>query len=174
LTKRLVELHNGAIWVDSIAGSGSTFYVKLPQGTDELEVPVFSSQTFAPAGSEALMRVLVASESQDINHLIEIYLSGGPYESVIAADGLDLLRKAQEMRPSSILMGITLPMKDGWEVLRELKASPDTADIPVVIISAVDDRDLGLSLGAVEYMEKPVNREMLLAVLERIHNKPVE
>ena len=130
-----------------------------------------SSQTFASAGSEARVRVLVACESQDINHLLEIYLSGGPYETVIAADGLDLLRKAKELRPSSIIMGITLPMKDGWEVLRELKASPDTADIPVAIISAVDDRELGLSLGAVEYMEKPVNREMLLSVLERIQNR---
>ncbi len=167
LTKRLVELHNGLIWVDSEPGRGSTFSVKLPQGTDEIDVPVMTTR---PLSTDALARplVLVGSEGQDINHLLEIYLAGGEFEVFTASDGLDLLRKAQDQKPFAIIMGITLPMKDGWEVLKELKANSDTAGIPVVIISAVDDRDLGLRLGAVEYMEKPVNREMLLSVLHRL------
>ena len=65
-------------------------------------------------------------------------------------------------------MGVTLPKKDGWEVLKELKAAPETASIPVVIISSVDNKDLGYSLGAIEYMEKPINRERLLQVLGRL------
>ncbi len=126
--------------------------------------------TTRPLSTNGLVRplVLVGSEGQDINHLLEIYLAGDEFEVFIASDGLDLLRKAQDQKPFAIIMGITLPMKDGWEVLKELKQNPETADIPVVIISAVDDRELGLSLGAVEYMEKPVNREMLLSVLHKL------
>ena len=167
LTKRIVELHNGSIWVESEPGRGSTFSVKLPQGTDEIDMPVMTTR---PLSTNALVRplVLVASEGQDINHLLEIYLAGDEFEVFIASDGLDLLRKAQDQKPFAIIMGITLPMKDGWEVLKELKQNPETAVIPVVIISAVDDRELGLSLGAVEYMEKPVNREMLLSVLHKL------
>ena len=167
LTKRLVELHNGSIWVESEPGRGSTFSVKLPQGTDEIDMPVMTTR---PLSTNGLVRplVLVGSEGQDINHLLEIYLAGDEFEVFIASDGLDLLRKAQDQKPFAIIMGITLPMKDGWEVLKELKQNPETADIPVVIISAVDDRELGLSLGAVEYMEKPVNREMLLSVLHKL------
>jgi signal transduction histidine kinase len=170
LTKRLVELHHGSIWVDSVPGKGSTFSVKLPQGTDEIDMPVMSTR---PHATDAFARplVLVASEGQDINHLLEIYLAGDEFEVFTASDGLDLLRKAQDQKPFAIIMGITLPMKDGWEVLKELKGNSETADIPVVIISAVDDRELGLRLGAVEYMEKPVNREMLLNVLHKLQIK---
>ncbi|MBI2400586.1 MAG: MCP four helix bundle domain-containing protein [Deltaproteobacteria bacterium] len=171
LTKRLVELHNGSIWVESEPGRGSTFSVKLPQGTDEIDMPVMTTRPVATTSGFARPLVLVGSEGQDINHLLEIYLAGDAFEVFTAFDGLDLLRKAQEQKPFAIIMGITLPMKDGWEVLKELKANPDTADIPVVIISAVDDRELGLQLGAVEYMEKPVNREMLLNVLHRLQMK---
>lgn len=170
LTKRLVELHNGSIWVESEPGRGSTFSVKLPQGTDEIDMPVMTTRPLSTDGF-ARPLVLVGSEGQDINHLLEIYLAGGEFEVFTASDGLDLLRKAQDQKPFAIIMGITLPMKDGWEVLKELKGNPETAGIPVVIISAVDDRELGLRLGAVEYMEKPVNREMLLSVLHRLQIK---
>jgi len=167
LTKRLIDLHDGSIWVDSEPGKGSTFSVKLPQGTDEIDMPVMTARRPA-AEMDAKPKVLICSEGQDINHLLEIYLAGGEYDVFTASDGLDLLRKAQDLVPSTIIMGITLPMKDGWEVLRELKGNPQTAAIPVVVISSVDDRELGLKLGAAEYMEKPVNRDMLLNILHRL------
>ncbi len=69
-------------------------------------------------------------------------------------------------------MGIALPNKDGWEVLKELKQDKTTAGIPVIIISSNDNKDLGLKLGAADYMEKPVNREKLLASLERLRPGP--
>ncbi|WKZ34035.1 MAG: ATP-binding protein [Thermodesulfobacteriota bacterium] len=171
LTKRLVELHNGTISVESVPGSGTTFIVKLPQGTDELDVPVLTTRAASSSGLASLPRVLVSSESADINRLIDIYLSGSGFDVFTAVDGVDLLRKAGEHRPFAIIMGIALPRKDGWEVLRELKEDPGTAGIPVVIISSIDNKELGYSLGAVEYMENAVKRERLLEALDRIRQK---
>lgn len=168
LTKRLVELHKGRIWFESSPGAGSTFFVKMPQGTEEIDMPIFTSRLFAPAHAQSKQVVLIASESPDISHLLEIYLAGGEYEAVIASDGVDLLRKAQEDTPFAIITGVTLPKKDGWEVLKELKADPQTAQIPVVVISSIANKELGYSLGAAEYMEKPINREMLLSVLGKL------
>lgn len=170
LTKRLVELHKGLIWFRSEPGKGSTFFIKLPQGTDEIDLPVYAAVRPESVSSEPMEMhlALIASESSDINHLLEIYLSGGHYDCLFASDGVDLLMKARERKPAVILLGVSIPKKDGWEVLRELKAASATASIPVVIISSTDNRELGLDLGAAEYLEKPVSREQLLGCLERI------
>ncbi len=176
ITKRLVELHKGSIWVGSVYDKGSVFYVKLPQGTDEIDLPVFANPVYVPqylpheSGQEDRRLVLISSESADINHLLEIYLAGLPYDVFTASDGVDLLRKAQEQKPFVIIMGVAIPKKDGWEVLKELKANTETVDIPVVIISSTDNKDLGYAFGAMEYLEKPINKESLLNVLERLKN----
>ena len=171
LTKRLVELHGGQIWFDSVPGKGSVFYVKLPQGTDEIDLPAplsaVSLKPFLPASS-ARPGVLLAGEGENINRLLEIYLSGAAYEVAIASDGLDLVTKAATHRPFAIIMGITIPKMDGWAALKELKSNPRTSGIPVIIISSRGDRQHGLDLGAFDYLEKPVNREKLLSALSRI------
>ncbi|MEK7680113.1 MAG: response regulator, partial [Deltaproteobacteria bacterium] len=171
LTKRLVELHKGEIWFESEYGKGSAFYVKLPQGTDEIDMPLTPKPAYSAENLERRM-VLLASESQDISHLLDIYLAGSLYDAVAARDGIELMRLAGEQRPFAIIMGIALPKKDGWEVLKELKQDKTTADIPVIIISSNDNKDLGLKLGAADYLEKPVNREKLLASLERLRPGP--
>jgi DNA-binding response OmpR family regulator len=174
LTKRLVELHNGSIWFESTFGEGSVFYVKLPQGTEDIDMPVFSNPVPAPGSTDERPLILLASESVDINHLLGIYLAGGAYDVLVASDGVDLLRKVQERKPSVIIMGITIPKKDGWDVLKELKSNPETMHIPVIMVSSTDNRDLAISLGAVDYLEKPVNRAALLKVLGRLNFSNVE
>lgn len=174
LTKRLVELHNGSIWFESTFGEGSVFYVKLPQGTEEIDMPVFSSHVPSTVSAEKRPLILLASESVDTNYLLEIYLDGGSYDVFVASDGLDLLRKAQERKPDAIIMGVTIPKKDGWEVLRELKSNSETMHIPIVMVSSTDNRDLAISLGAVDYLEKPVNRKALLKVLGRLNISKID
>jgi len=176
LTKRLIELHNGTIWFESAQDRGTTFYVKLPQGTDEIDMPDIAqakarelpSSAAVPAHSDEHPLVLVAGESSDINHLLEIYLSGGLYDVITASDGADLLQKAKTLKPFAVITGVTIPKMDGWEVLKGLKADAATSGVPVIVISSIDNKDLGYALGAAEYMEKPVNRDALLNVLDRI------
>jgi signal transduction histidine kinase/DNA-binding response OmpR family regulator len=168
LTKRLVELHNGEIWFSSETAKGTTFFVKLPQGTDELDMPVFTDTLYAREGEMRKPLVLLGCEGQDINQLIAIYLSGELYDVSTAFDGYELIRKAHELKPFAIIMGITIPKMDGWEVIKSLKSDAETRDMPVVIISSIDNRELGMRLGAVDYLEKPVNRDRLLNVLERL------
>ncbi len=165
LTKRLVELHGGEVWLESTPDVGSTFFIKLPQGTSDIELPDFTDYAFANSGGEDHPLVLLASESSDTNHLLEIYLEGGDYDVIKAVDGIDLLNKAQEEKPFAIIMGITLPKRDGWEVLKQLKANPVTTYIPVIIVSSIDNKDLGFSLGAVDYLEKPVDKARVLSTL---------
>lgn len=173
LTKRLVELHKGSVWVESEPGVGSTFYVKMPKGTEDIDVPApVLTQAVQPYSQDADEHplVLIASESQDINRLLEIYLESGYYDVAIASDGIELLRKAQELKPFAIVMGISIPKKDGWEALNDLKSDPDTMDIPVVVISSTENQELAYALGAAEYLQKPINKEGLLKMLWRLRS----
>ena len=173
LTQKLVELHKGRIWVDSKTGVGTTFTVKMPLGTQSIEVvpppAILTPMVIEPAKEEKPL-ILVAGEGGEINHLLEAYLTEeGRFDVITALDGVALIEKAVELRPFAIVMGITLPKKDGWEVIKELKGRNETRDIPVVIISAANNRELGFALGAVDYMVKPVDREKLLGTIGRLN-----
>jgi diguanylate cyclase (GGDEF)-like protein len=168
LTKRLVELHDGTIWVESEHGKGCVFSIKLPQGDEKVKEPAVERPVLTPAEQGAQPLILVAGESEEINNLIEIYLATEGYDVITASDGTELFKKAREEKPFAIVMGVTIPKMDGWEALRELKATPETAEIPVVIISATDNKELGFALGAVDYMVKPVEKDRLIDTLGRL------
>ena len=171
LTKKLVELHGWNIRVESEHGKGCKFIVTVPQEPGEVEVASLNPEpvVFVSNVMEASRPViLVASESDGLNHLLKVYLSGDRYDVIMANDGPELLRKAKEQKPFSIVMGIRLRKMDGWEVLKELKRGAETRDIPVVIVSATNDKELGFALGAVDYLEKPVDKTRLLQTLGRL------
>ena len=173
LTKKLVELHSGRVWLDSKHGKGTTFVIAIPQGVKGLELANLdikdNMQGFQKQDHELYPVILVASESKNLNELIKTYLVENGYSVELAEDGNEVLEKASTIKPFAVIVGISLPNKDGWEVLQELKASPDTCEIPVIIASAAaNNNNLGFSLGAADYLSKPVDKDKLLYTLGRL------
>ena len=166
LTKRIVEMHGGNIWFESDYEKGSIFYFALPlkaqlRKAKLKEIEVKQRQILTTGEKEAKM-IMVVEDDRMAADLITLYLTNAGYNVIVAVDGEEAIKKAKEFHPFLITLDIMLPKKDGWDVLSELKNSQDTADIPVIIVSIVDNKDLGFSLGAAEYLIKPIDRIKLI------------
>jgi DNA-binding response OmpR family regulator len=109
----------------------------------------------------------VIDDDRTTRDLLERLLTREGMRVVTAAGGAEGLRLAEQLRPAAITLDVLMPSVDGWEVLSALKAAPDLADIPVILLTITDDRHLGYSLGAADYLSKPLDRDRLLAVLAK-------
>jgi signal transduction histidine kinase/DNA-binding response OmpR family regulator len=163
LSRRLVEAHGGRIEVRSEVGQGSSFIVHLPNQAPRMAA--------APAGMPVRAlgpAVLVIEDDPAAADLLRVHLESAGFSVMTTASGREGITWATELRPDAIVLDILLPDIDGWEILQRLKQSPQTRAIPVLVASVVDDRPLGLALGAVDYFVKPVSREPLLEALGRL------
>ena len=96
-----------------------------------------------------------------VRDLMQRFLAKEGFRVATAAGGDEGLRQARELHPDAITLDVMMPGMDGWAVLSALKADPATADIPVIMLTIVDDKNLGYALGAADYLTKPVDRERL-------------
>ncbi|HEV8240444.1 MAG TPA: response regulator [Thermoanaerobaculia bacterium] len=165
LVRRFVELHGGVVTVDSAVGQGSTFTVHLPlQQKSGGPLPPGGVETEAElrAPEPGEDRVLVVEDDPTVYDVIARHLNDGGWVPVRARTGDDALKLARGVRPAAVTLDLVIPGIDGLGVLRALRADPETRHIPVIIISVLDNRELGLTLGADDYFVKPVDRDALL------------
>jgi CheY-like chemotaxis protein len=155
----LIQMHNGQIGVESDLDKGSTFYFSIP-------VAQSKSKT---EGLDDKHIILAIDDDPKIIDLYERYLQPKGYHVIGLTNPAKAKERAEELKPFAITLDIMMPGFDGWQVLTDLKSSSETRDIPVVVCSIVEDEEKGFSLGAADYLVKPVLEEDLLASLDRLN-----
>ncbi len=175
ITKHFCVMLGGDIGVTSVPGQGSTFVITLPDGGKAM--PTTEQTVISPASTSAGASgrtVLIVDDDPAVHDVLRATIAKEGYRLLHAYDGEQALRIAQEERPDIITLDVMMPKLDGWTVLGRLKSDPALAPIPVIMLTIVDERTTGYSLGAAEYMTKPVDRNRLLELLRRFALKSRE
>jgi DNA-binding response OmpR family regulator/nitrogen-specific signal transduction histidine kinase len=168
ITRRLVELHGGQLGLESQPGSGSCFYFTLPVAPTARRKKVCKTESGLNARASA--RILVIEDDLASARLIESQLASSGYDVVLWDRRRHAVEMAADLQPDAITLDIVMKPVNGWELLSNLKSHLRTATIPVVVVSIVDQPATGALLGADEYIVKPVEKEVLLAAVERCLN----
>lgn len=161
ISKHFCEMMGGEITVCSKPHEGSTFTVRLPA-----QVAQAAGERPAVA-TAATPTVLVIDDDPAVREFMTRSLANDGVHVVTAADGEDGLRLAADVRPSVIFLDVLMPRMDGWAVLSALKADPALADVPVVLMTILNETEMGYVLGASEYLTKPIDRQRLATLLQK-------
>ena len=175
LVSRMVELHGGSMTVTSEPNTGSRFVIALPWRAPEAIVSdaIEAPETATAQHAIVVHRVLIIEDSPAAAEQLSRYLQELAVETIAHPQGDGSVALAREMRPDMIFLDILLPASSGWDVLAQLKDDPYTRDIPVLIVSVVDEQARAMALGAAGYLLKPITRQQVQAALEQIGMQPV-
>jgi CheY-like chemotaxis protein len=183
LTRRFCQMMGGQVTVTSELGKGSTFSIQLPaEAPDQAEPaaaatavpranppPGEAARAATPDGRET---ILVVDDEATAREIIRHHLTREGFHVVTAGSGQEALQLARQVRPRAITLDVMMPGMDGWAVLTALKKDPDLCDIPVLMCTMLDDRNMGFSLGASEFLPKPIDRNRLTAILRKYGKGP--
>jgi DNA-binding response OmpR family regulator len=168
ITKKFCQMMRGDIQVQSELEKGSTFTMILPIAVQKVNtVNLLNQNPDSISSFQGQTTILVIDDDPAIHDILNRFLSKQGFNVVVAGSGSEGLRLAKEIKPDAITLDVMMPGMDGWAVLQSLKTDPDTTNIPVVMMSMVDDQNLGYTLGVADYLLKPINRQQLLSILQK-------
>ncbi|MFH0771535.1 MAG: response regulator [Candidatus Omnitrophota bacterium] len=182
LVKTLIEIHGGKIWLESEEGKGSKFIFTFPVvysldrcvkafgekvGISIVEIKKAAKKSAVSALADKTPSILVVEDNPQENELLSEALRSEGYNVLSAFDGEEAVNKARELKPDIVALDINLPKKNGWQVLQELKDLPETKDIPVIVVSVMEDSGEASKFGAIDYLVKPVDKSKLFQILGR-------
>ncbi len=164
ITQVFVQMMGGDISVDSVPGQGSTFRFTIPAS----RIDGVSDMVEQHAMTGGRGRVLIIDDEERARKLMAEAVTEAGFLPEEASNGATGLEMARQNRPEAIVLDIIMPGRDGWSVLQEIKADEKLCDIPVVLATAVSDREMGLAFGAAEHLVKPIEPANLLAALNSV------
>lgn len=178
ICRRLCRMMGGSIDVTSALGQGTAFTVKLPARVDEpaslhataVSAPDALDDVRAVSNGSTSQTVLVVDDDPTVRDMMRRLLAKEGFDVLTADGGKEGLRLAREYKPAVMTLDVLMPGVDGWSVLREAKSDPELASIPIIMVTIVDEKTKGISLGASDYLAKPLDRKRLSSVLARYKN----
>jgi CheY-like chemotaxis protein len=165
ITRKLARMMGGDVTVTSEMGKGSVFTVRLPVGGDPRAGRDASGGR--PPASDC---VLVIDDDETARELVADQLKAEGLSVVTAAGGLEGLKLAKELRPTAITLDVMMPDLDGWSVLAALRQDSELAEIPVIMVTILDEQRRSVALGAAGYLTKPIDRERLRRLIGRFRS----
>jgi len=173
ISRRFCQMMGGDIIATSEVGKGSTFTIEIPAQVDALEAARSSlastiDDSYATATEGDGPLVLIVEDDPDARDLLARILTGDDFRVATATNGDQGLALAEKLHPDLITLDVMMPGMDGWGMLRRLKGDEALRDIPIVMVTIVGDKAMGQALGASDYLQKPVDRRVLLESVHRL------
>ena len=167
ISKQFAQMMGGDIGIISAPGAGSTFTLRVPARVKPARSPYAMVDKERQPAPEPKGRVLVIDDDESVHSVLTNMLTREGYSTRIARNGKEGLRMAGEYHPDIVIFDILMPGMDGWSVLSQLKAAPGMADVPIILLTMLENKEMGFALGAADYLTKPIDAAKLFPVLDR-------